>query len=114
MVGVPRRGEVYRLALDPVLGSEQGGDRPALIVQNDVGNRFAPTTIVVPLTRRRPSRPYPFLVGVTGIPGAPESWVHCGQIRTVDKSRLIGAPIASLDARDMEQVDDALRASLGM
>lgn len=114
MIGVPRRGEVYRVAFDPVPGSEQAGERPALVVQNDVGNRFAPTTIVVPLTRRQPSRPYPFLVGVTGVPGASVSWIHCGQVRAVDKTRLVGAPIAVLDVQDMRRVDDALRASLGM
>lgn len=102
------------MAFDPVLGSEQAGERPALVVQNDVGNRHAPTTIVVPLTRRQPSRPYPFLVAVTGVPGARMSWIHCGQVRAVDKSTLTGAPIAVLDAQDMLRVGDALRASLGM
>ncbi|MDP2183840.1 MAG: type II toxin-antitoxin system PemK/MazF family toxin [Actinomycetota bacterium] len=114
MVRTPLRGEVYWVRLDPVEGSEQGGRRPVLIVQNDIGNRLAPTTIVAPLTRRAPRRPYPFLAHVTGIPGAEESWIHCGQVRTIDKTRLSGEPMAALDRDAMARVEAAVRASLGM
>jgi mRNA interferase MazF len=55
-----KRGEIYWVEFDPVKGSEQGGLRPALVVQNDVGNRHSPTTVVVAITRSVPPGPYPF------------------------------------------------------
>ena len=57
-----RRGEIYWVQFDPVKGSEQGGLRPALVVQNDTGNRFSPTTVVAAITRTLPLKPYPFVV----------------------------------------------------
>ena len=114
MVEHPRRGDVYRVDFEPTRGSEQGGHRPALIVQNDVGNRFAPLTIVVPLTRSAPKKDYPFMVRVAGIGDADEAWAHCGHIRTIDKSQLAEGALAQLDRVAMHRVDDALRASLGL
>ena len=114
MVEHPRRGDVYWTDLEPTRGSEQGGRRPALIVQNDVGNRFAPLTIVVPLTRSTPKKNYPFMVQVPGTGGTDASWVHCGHVRTIDKSRLVEGVLAQLDQATMHRVDDALRASLGL
>ena len=57
-----KRGEMYWVEFDPVKGNEQGGLRPALVVQNDVGNRFSPTTVVVAITRTLPPKPFPFVV----------------------------------------------------
>ena len=114
MVERPRRGEVYWTDFAPTQGGEQGGRRPALVVQNDVGNRLAPLSIVVPLTRSAPKKNYPFMVQVTGIGGADESWVHCGHVRTIDKSRLSEGALVQLDRATMHRVDDALRASLGL
>ena len=57
-----KRGEIYWVEFDPVKGNEQGGLRPALVVQNDVGNRFSPTTVVVSITRTLPPKPFPFVV----------------------------------------------------
>ena len=114
MVEHPRRGDMYWVDFELTCGSEQGGRRPALVVQNDVGNRFAPLTIVVPLTRSTPKKNYPFMVRITGIGDIDESWVHCGHVRTIDKSRLAEGVLTQLDRATMHRVDDALRASLGL
>src|SRR5687768_5505270 len=57
-----KRGEIYWVEFDPVKGSEQGGRRPALIIQNNTGNRYSPTTVVAAITRTLPPQPYPFVV----------------------------------------------------
>lgn len=114
MVESPNRGEVYWTDLDPVVGSEIGKTRPAVVVQNDGGNRFSATTIVVAISSRYPARDYPFLVSLPDgvLPRA--SVANCAQLRTVDKSRLHPGPIASLDDATMRRVDDALGLSLGL
>lgn len=61
---VVRRGEIYWVEVDPAKGSEQGGMRPALVVQHDLGNQYSPTTVVAAITRTIPPRPYPFVVVV--------------------------------------------------
>ncbi len=114
MVKFPKRGEVYWTRFDPVVGSEQGGTRPAVVVQNDVGNRFARTTIVVPLTSRVHLARFPFVVAMPEGATPKPSAANCGQLRNVDKSRLTGEPITTLDAHTMGALDDALRASLGL
>ena len=82
------RGEVYWVAFDPVKGSEQGGLRPAVVVQNDLGNRHGPTTVVAAITRTLPLRPYPFVVVVAPEEsGLPEhSAVNCAQLATIQQS----------------------------
>lgn len=79
------RGEIYWVEFDPVKGSEQGGLRPAVVVQNDVGNRFSPTTVVAAITRRIPPKPYPFVVIIeTEESGLPDrSVVNCSQLATI-------------------------------
>ena len=96
------RGEIYQAALDPVLGSEQGGTRPVLIVQNNLGNRYSPTVIALAMTSR---------TGTAGLPR--DSVVLPEQVRTLDKQRL-GARIGMLPAPIMAQVNRALFMSLGM
>ena len=110
-----RRGEVYWVNFDPRRGSEQGGIRPALVVQNDRGNESGNTTVVAALSSRPLARAYPFLVplgvGEANLPKA--SFVNCSQLRTVDGGRL-GSRIGSLDQERMEQVDAALLYELGI
>jgi mRNA interferase MazF len=122
-----RRGEIYWVQFDPVKGSEQGGLRPALIVQQDTGNRFSPTTVVVAISKTIPPRPYPFVVVVEpeegGLPD--RSAVNCAQMATIQKdepgSRL-RAPVGEVDVRPlgrlppsrMLEVDAALRYNLGI
>jgi mRNA interferase MazF len=121
------RGEIYWVELDPVKGSEQGGLRPALVVQNDTGNRYSPTTVVAAITRTLPPRPYPFVVEVepeeSGL--RERSAVNCAQVATIqqagDRSRLRPPPrrtdiepIGRLGRDIMQRIDAALRYNLGL
>lgn len=85
-----RRGEIYFADLDPVMGSEQGGVRPVLIIQNDLGNRFSPTVIVLPLTASENKAPLRTHVPVRPPHGGirKPSLVLCEQVRTLEKKRL--------------------------
>ena len=122
-----RRGEIYWVEFDPVKGNEQGGLRPALVVQNDIGNRFGATTVVVAITRTIPSKPYPFLVIVepeeSGLPE--RSAVNCAQMATIqhsgEASRMRPSrgqstvrSIGRLTAAKMAEVDAALKFNLGL
>ncbi len=110
-----RRGDVVLVRLDPVLGSEQGKTRPCLVVQNDVGNQFASTTIVAAITSNT-GRPYPFTVSLNQGEGnlPKDSLVLCNQIRTISKSHRIAKNLGRLGPKRMRQVDDALKVSLGL
>lgn len=109
----PRRGEIHWIVLNPVAGAEMGKTRPALVVQNDIGNEFSRTTIVATISSRR-TRSYPFLVPLPdGVLSKP-SVVNCAHVRTVDLSRLVSGPVARLDADTMRAVDVALQVSLGI
>jgi len=100
---------------EPVRDSEQGQIRPALVVQNDVGNRFSPITIVVPITSDLSPKPYPTNVRVdAGEGGLPkDSEILCGQIRTVSRSRLRGF-LGTTSDEVMEKVERAILVCLGM
>ena len=95
-------------------GSEQGYRRPALVVQNDLGNQASSVTIVAALTSRLPKKDYPFHVRVTPPLLPKEGVVLCEQLRTVAVARLEGPPMAMLPQTVMEQVDEALMHSLGL
>jgi mRNA interferase MazF len=113
MVSEPRRGQVYWVDFSPGRGSEQTGVRPALVIQNDIGNRASTTTIVAAITSRLPSADYPFLVRLPdGLLPKP-SVVKCDQLMTVAKPRL-GKLLATVPAELMTRVDDALLVSLGV
>ena len=114
MVGPCARGEVRWGSLDPVIGHEQAGKRPLLIVQNDAGNAVSPTVIVAAISSRRPRRDYPFIVALPADTLKRPSVVNCSQIRTIDKVRLSAETIVVLDPQTMSAVDDALRVSLGL
>ena len=107
------RGEIYYADLNPTVGSEQGGLRPVLIIQNDVGNRFSPTVIVAAITSRQMKAKIPthVLIGKeTGL--RQNSYILLEQIRTLDKSRL-KKYVGTLEEEAMRQVDAALAISLG-
>ncbi len=114
MVKEIKRGEIYRVNWHPGRGSEQSGLRPALVIQNDTGNRYSPTTIVAALTTAM-EKPYPFTVKVTakesGLPK--DSTVNLAVIMTIDKTRLTDKCGELSEAR-MKEVDGAIKASLGM
>lgn len=108
------RGQMYFANLDPVIGSEQGGNRPVLIIQNDVGNHFSPTIIVAPITTRIKKMRQPTHVGIPPYFGLPQnSMAMLEQIRTIDKSRL-GEYVGCLDDDVMDYIDDALGISVGL
>lgn len=109
------RGQVCYANLDPVVGHEQAGRRPVLIVQNDVGNHFSPTVIVAAITSKLPSRSFPTEVRVrSGTGGLPQdSAIRLDQIQTVDKARL-ERYVGQVDTATMRQVDQALMISLGL
>ena len=103
------RGEIYRAALDPVLGSEQGGTRPVVVVQNNVGNRYSPTVIVLAVTSRMNKARLPTHIEVPSpIGGLPrDSVILAEQVRTLDKQRLTER-LGALPESVMAQVDRAL------
>jgi mRNA interferase MazF len=116
MIGKPYRGMVVEVSLDPVVGHEQGRSRPCVVVQNDVGNRFSSTTIVVPLTAASHIKTVsPIYVHVEkGEGGATkDSYILCDQIRTVDQQRF-RAVFGTLSPETMANVDAALLVSLGL
>ena len=108
------RGDLYSACLDPVVGSEQGGIRPVLVIQNDVGNRYSPTVIVLAVTgqvnKARLPTHVPVLAGENGL--QKDSVILAEQISTLDKRRL-RERIGSIGPEIMEQVSQALRISLG-
>ena len=111
---VPRRGELYLVAFDPTLGAEIQKTRPALILQNDIGNQHSPLTIVAAVTSNV------FRQGPTSVPvKAPEggltadSVVLLNQIRTIDKRRL-GKRLGAIHSQTMKQVNQALMISLAL
>lgn len=109
-----KRGEIYRASLDPVVGSEQGGIRPVLIVQNDMGNRHSPTVIVAAITSRmkKPGLPthVPLSAAECGL--KQDSVVLMEQVRTLEKTRLTKY-LGAVPPATMRRVDEALRLSLG-
>ncbi len=109
------RGEIYYADLSPVVGSEQGGIRPVLIVQNDVGNRHSPTVIAAAITSQREKTHLPTHIEIdsSSCGLAKDSIVLLEQIRTIDKKRL-KERMGVLDQTSMSKINQALAVSLGM
>ena len=109
-----RRGEIWTVDLEPVVGSEQGKARPALIIQNDIGNLYSPVLIVAAITSGENAR-YDVQVEVKALEGGLHynSIVLLNQIRTIDKRR-VGRYWGRLSAETMQRVDQAIRISLGL
>jgi mRNA interferase MazF len=109
------RGDVVWCNFSPVVGSEQAGTRPAVIIQNDVANRTSPCTIVVPFTTKLPPTLFPshafVAAGVGGL--TQDSIALCEQVRVVDKRRIIRV-VGSLDASSLAAVDQALRMAMSL
>lgn len=110
-----RRGDIYYANLSPVVGSEQGGHRPVLVVQNDVGNRYSPTVVIAAITSQIAKAKLPTHVELPADEKniGKDSVILLEQIRTIDKRRL-KEKVATLDKSMMEKVDTALRISLGL
>lgn len=109
------RGEIYYADLSPVVGSEQGGLRPVLIVQNDVGNKYGPTVIAAAITSKLNKAKLPTHIELKandyGL--AKDSVVLLEQVRTLDKRRL-GAKIGQVDCDTMRKIDSAIAVSFGL
>lgn len=112
-----KRGDVFFINLDPVVGSEQGGQRPAVIIQNNVGNRYSPTVIVAPVTARisKPKMPthvaLPAETKLTGVNR--NSVILCEQIRTIDKQRLQDK-IGMLPGKIVNELNKAIAVSVSL
>lgn len=110
-----KRGDIYYADLSPVVGSEQGGMRPVLIVQNNVGNRFSPTVIAAAITSQLNKAKLPTHIEIEartyGL--SKDSVVLLEQVRTLDKRRL-RKKMGRLDESVMERVDDAIAVSFGL
>lgn len=107
-----RRGDIYFADLCPVVGSEQGGVRPVLIIQNNTGNHYSPTVIAAAITGRK-KKPMPTHVSVSAEGLSEESTVLLEQIRTIDRQRLLHY-VNHLDKNAMRPVDKAISVSLGL
>ena len=109
------RGDIYYADLSPVIGSEQGGVRPVLIIQNDVGNKYSPTVIAAAITSQRDKTNLPTHIKVDaddcGL--SKDSIVLLEQVRTIDKQRL-KEKMGHLDDRTMHMVDEAISVSFGL
>ena len=112
---IVKRGEIYYADLSPVVGSEQGGVRPVLIVQNDVGNRYSPTVIAAAITSRTTKNDLPthIFVDASTCGLTRDSIVLLEQVRTLDKRRL-RERMGALDAPAMLEIDRAISLSLGL
>ena len=110
-----KRGDIYYADLSPVIGSEQGGIRPVLIVQNDVGNRFSPTVIAAAITSQTEKTRLPTHIRLSSVECGlqRDSIVLLEQIRTLDKRRL-REKMGHLDDGMMREVDDAIAVSFGL
>jgi len=114
-MGMVRRGDVFLANLEPVKGSEQGGIRPVLILQNDISNEYSPVVIVSAITSKIFSKEYPTNVFVSKKDSKlpKDSTILLNQIRTIDKTRLT-KKISFLSIFLMQKVDLALKISLGL
>lgn len=112
---IVKRGDVFFAELSPVVGSEQGGTRPVLVIQNDIGNRFSPTVIIAAITAQIQKAKLPTHVEIDARKYGFErdSVILLEQLRTIDKSRLTDK-ITQLDEALMEKVDEALEISVGL
>ena len=107
------RGEIYYANLDPVIGSEQGGMRPVLIIQNNVGNMHSPTVVVVPITSRMTKNGLPTHVKISAEVLEKNSIALLEQIRTIDKCRLDDY-IGKVTTEEMKIIENALLISVGI
>ena len=113
-----RRGDVYYADLSPVVGSEQGGVRPVVVVQNDKGNRYSKTIIVAPISKKMSKPPIPTHVifsddSLSYVSMVKDSVILLEQLRTIDKKRL-GQWICTLDEKTLEKINRAIRVSLSI
>lgn len=106
------RGDIFYADLSPVVGCEQGGVRPVIILQNNTGNQYSPTTIICAITGR-PKKPLPTHATIIGTGGLlKDSFALLEQIRTIDRIRL-REKLGKLEVQEMKEIDQALSISIG-
>lgn len=110
MVGEVKKGQIFLADLNPVQGSEQGGVRPVVVIQNNIGNKFSPTVIVAAITGKL-KKDIPTHVKLNSLGLTKESTVLLEQIRTIDKSRLIER-IGKTTDEELKIIEEALRVSV--
>ncbi len=112
---VVKRGDIFYADLSPVIGSEQGGTRPVLVVQNDIGNKFSPTVIIAAITSQinKAKMPTHIEISANDFGLAKDSVILLEQIRTIDKRRL-KEKLGRLNDELLEEVDEALGISFGI
>lgn len=110
-----KRGDIYYADLSPVVGSEQGGVRPVLIVQNDVGNRFSPTVIAAAITSQQSKANLPTHIAINAVNSglSKDSVVLLEQVRTIDKKRL-KEKMGTVDDSSMDAINKAISISFGL
>ena len=109
-----KRGQIWYADLSPVVGSEQGGYRPVLIIQNDIGNKYSPTVIGAIITTKKTKANLPTHIWLNNECGLPrESMVECEQVRTLDKRRLTKYK-GEVSAEVMEEIDKGLKISFAL
>ena len=110
---VVKRGDVFYADLDPIIGSEQGGIRPVLVVQNNIGNKYSPTLVVLPISSAKKTH-LPTHIRICGSKMLPkDSVVLAEQIRTIDRNRLRNY-VGSLGLEIMERINEAMKISIGV
>ncbi len=110
---VVKRGDIFYADLDPIIGSEQGGIRPVLVVQNNAGNKYSPTLVVLPISSAKKNN-MPTHIRICGSKMLPkDSIVLAEQIRTIDRERLMRY-VGSVGLEVMEKVDRAVKISIGV
>ena len=110
-----RRGDIFLANLEPVIGAEQGRTRPILVIQNDLGNKTSPTTIIAPITSKKYSREFPTNIEITKQESGlkVDSTILLNQIRVVDKRRIV-RKLGVLNELILNKVDFAIKISLGL
>lgn len=109
-----KKGQIWYADLSPVIGSEQGGTRPVLIIQNDIGNAHSPTTIIAVITSKATKAKIPTHIWLSVTDGLKvNSMVELEQLRTIDKSRLIKY-IGQIQKGEQKLIDEAVKISLGL
>lgn len=106
-----KRGDIYLADLNPVVGSEQGGERPVIVVQNNIGNRYSPTIIVIAVSSKCYKKDLPVHVELNNEYLAKKSIALLEQVRTIDKTRLIEY-LGRISKREMNEIEKALYVSL--
>lgn len=111
-----KRGDIALVNLEPTLGSEQGRIRPCLIIQNDIANKFSPTTIIAPITTTIPDKEYPTEVILSQEESGlkEKSTVLCNQIRTISINDRIIRVISTIKIGTMQKVNEAIKTSLAL